>query len=114
MHRRELGADGPTIVFDLLALDPYGTLRVLAETSEPKGDIRSFDSHARLQNTALRTTGESRGCIERSTACAGPEAETHIAENGRDGAVQLRVDSEVRNDDTSDENAKVFSEPGGK
>jgi len=114
MHRRELRADCPTIVLDLLAFDPHGTLRVLAQTREPESDIRSFDSHARLKNTALRATGESRCGIEGGTTCAGPEAQTHIAENCGNGAVQLRVNAEVRNDDASNENAKIFSEPRGK
>jgi len=114
MHRCELGADSPTIVVDLLAFDPHGTLRGLAKTREPKGDIRSFDSHARLKDATLRATGESRCGIEGGTTCAGPEAETHIAENSGNGAVQLRVDPEVRNDDAGNENAEVFSEPGGK
>jgi hypothetical protein len=39
MHSRELRADSPTLVFDLLAFDPNGTLRVLAKASEPEGKI---------------------------------------------------------------------------
>ena len=114
MHRRELRADGPTVVFDLLAFDPNGTLRVLAETSEPKGEIGSFDSHARLKDPPLRAAGESRRGIESGTTCAGPEAQADIAENRRNGAVQLRVDAEIRNDNAGDENAELFGEPSGK
>ena len=114
MHRRELRADSPTVVFDLLAFDTNGLLGVLAETSEPKGEIGSFDSHAGLKDTTLRAAGESRRCIESGTPCAGPEAQADIAENRRNGAVQLRVDAEIRNDDAGDENAELFGEPRGK
>ena len=114
MHRRELGADSPTVVFDLLAFDPNGTLGVLAETGEPKGEIGSFDSHAGLKDATLGAAGESRRCIESGTTCAGPEAQADIAENRRNGAVQLRVDAEIRHDDAGDENAEFFGEPSGK
>ena len=114
MHRRELRADSPTEVFDLLAFDTNGLLGVLAETSEPKGEIGSFDSHARLKNATLRAAGESRRCIESGAPCAGPEAQADIAENSRNGAVQLRVDAEIRDDDAGDENAEFFGEPSGK
>jgi len=114
MHRRELRADSPTVVFDLLAFDSNGTLSVLAETREPKGEIGSLDRHAGLKDTTLRAASESGGCIESGTACAGPEAQADIAENSRNGAIQLRVDAEVRNDDAGDENAELFGEPSGK
>jgi len=114
MHRRELRADSPTVVFDLLAFDPNGTLRVLAETSEPKGEIGGLDSHAGLKDATLRATRESRRCIESGTPRAGPEAKADIAENRRNGAVQLRVDAEIRHDDAGDENAELFGKPSGK
>ena len=113
MHRRELRADSPTVVFDLLAFDPNGTLRVLAETREPKGKIGSFDSHAGLKDATLRAAGESRRGIESGTTCAGPEAQADVAENRRNGAVQLRVDAEIRNDDAGDENAELLGKPSG-
>jgi len=113
MHRRELRADSPTVVLDLLAFDPNGTLGVLAETREPKGEIGSLDSHAGLKDATLRTAGQSGRCIKSGTPCAGPEAEANIAENRRNGAVQLRVDAEIRNDDASDENAELLGEPSG-
>ena len=75
MHRRQLRADSPTVVFDLLAFDPNGTLSVLAETREPEGKIGSFDSHAGLKNATLPATRESGSCIESGTPCAGPEAQ---------------------------------------
>jgi len=114
MHPRELRADSPTVVFDLLAFDPNGTLSVLAETGEAEGKVGSFDSHAGLKDATLRATRESRRCIESGTPCAGPEAQADIAENRRNGAVQLRVDAEIRNDDAGDENAELFGEPRGK
>jgi len=114
MHRRELRADSPTVVFDLLAFDPDGTLRVLAETREPKGEIGSLDSHAGLKDATLGAAGQSRRCIESGTTCAGPEAKADVTENGRNGAVQLRMDAEIRNDDAGDENAELFGKPSGK
>ena len=114
MHGRELRADSPTVVFDLLAFDPNGTLRVLAETREPKGKIGSFDSHAGLKDTTLRAASESGRCVQSGTTCAGPEAQANIAKDSRDGAVQLRVDAEIRNDDAGDENAELFGEPSGE
>jgi len=114
MHRCELRADSPTVVFDLLPFDANGTLRVLAEAREPKGEIGSLDSHAGLKDATLGAAGESRRCIESGTTCAGPEAQADVTENGRNGAVQLRVDAEVRNDDAGDENAELFGEPSGK
>ncbi len=41
-----------------MTFDPDGTLRVLAETSEPKGDVGSFDSHAGLKDATLGAAGE--------------------------------------------------------
>jgi hypothetical protein len=113
VHRREFRADSPTVVFDLLAFDPNGTLSVLAETREPKGEIGGLDSHAGLKDATLRAAGESRRGIESGTTCAGPEAQADVAENRRNGAVQLRVDAEVRHDDAGDENAELFGEPSG-
>ncbi len=111
MHRRELRADSSAVVLDLLAFDPNGTLGSLAETGDPKGKIGGFDSHARLKYATLCTTRESRRGIKSGTACAGPKAQAHIAENGWNGAVQLRVDAEIRNDNAGDENAEVFGKP---
>jgi hypothetical protein len=73
----------------LLAFDSNGTLGVLAETREPKGQIGGLDSHAGLKNATLCATGESGSCIESGTTCAGPEAQADIAENRGNGAVQL-------------------------
>ena len=113
MHRREFGANSPAVVLDLLALDPDGTLRVFAETSEPKGQIGGLNRHARLKDTKLRATRKGCGSVKSRATGAGPEAQAHIAENGRNGAVQLRMDTEVRNDDAGDQDAEFFGQPSG-
>jgi len=114
MHRRELGADGATVVLDLLAFDPNGPLSVLAETRGPKSDVGGLDSHARLKNTTLCATSESRCGIESGTTGAGPEAQANVAENSGNGTVELRVDAEIRNNDASDKDAEILGQPSGK
>jgi hypothetical protein len=59
MHRRELRADSSTVVLDLLAFDPNGTLRVLAEASKPRREIGGLDGHAGLKDATLRAARES-------------------------------------------------------
>jgi hypothetical protein len=113
MHRREFGANSPAVVLDLLALNPDGTLRVFAETSEPKGQIGGFDGHARLKNAKLRATRKGCSSIEGGSTRAGPEAQAHIAQNGWNRAIQLRVDTEVRDDDAGNQDAEFFGKPGG-
>ena len=94
MHRRELRADGPTAVLDLLAFDPNGTLRVLAETREPKGKIGSFDSHAGLKDATLRAAGESRRCIESGTTS--PKGRLRAAQDQKPRRTLRRTAGTVR------------------
>jgi hypothetical protein len=68
------------------------------------------------RNAAAEAVCREIGSVPQGEAsrCAGPEAQADIAENGWNGAVQLRVDTEIRNDDAGDGDAELFSKPSGK
>ena len=89
MHGRELRADSPTVVFDLLAFDPNGALGLLTETGKSKGQFGGLDGHAELKNPPFRAAGERRCGIKGGAPGAGPKAKADIPEDRWNRAVQL-------------------------
>ena len=114
VHLSEFGTNGTFVVLDALLLAADLAFAGFTDLRDPKGEVGGLDGQIRLDHPTLGAGGKSRRGIERCATRARPEAKANVAENSRNGAVLLRVNTEVHDDDAGDHDAELLGQPSRK